>query len=57
MTPGEVARILVQAAARAGLDASTATPLRTGAHVIFELDGGIIPASGNPAAPTPPGAS
>ncbi|MEV3965140.1 aminoglycoside phosphotransferase family protein [Nocardia sp. NPDC050193] len=48
MTPASAAGILEQAAAHAGLDASTATPLRTGAHAIFELTGGIIARIGKP---------
>src|SRR5690606_31537767 len=48
MTPAPAAGTLEQAAAHVGLDASTATPLRTGAHAIFELDGGIIARIGKP---------
>ncbi|WP_280508709.1 phosphotransferase enzyme family protein [Nocardia flavorosea] len=48
MTPASAAGILEQAAAHAGLDASTATPLRAGAHAIFELDGEIIARIGKP---------
>jgi aminoglycoside phosphotransferase (APT) family kinase protein len=48
MTPASTAGILEQAAAHAGLDASTAIPLRTGAHAIFELTGGIIARIGKP---------
>ncbi|WP_036536987.1 phosphotransferase [Nocardia cyriacigeorgica] len=40
--------ILERAADVAGLDASTATPLRTGAHTIFELEDGIIARIGSP---------
>ncbi|WP_280398751.1 phosphotransferase family protein [Nocardia carnea] len=48
MTLASAAGILEQAAAHAGLDASTATPLRTGAHAIFEFAGGIIARIGKP---------
>ncbi|WP_068043496.1 aminoglycoside phosphotransferase family protein [Nocardia speluncae] len=48
MTPASTADILEQAATRAGLAASTATSLRTGAHAIFEFDGGIIARIGKP---------
>lgn len=48
MTLDSAAGILERAATHAGLDASTATPLRTGAHAIFELTGGIIARIGKP---------
>lgn len=48
MNSVSAAGILEQAAAHAGFDASTATPLRTGAHAIFELAGGIIARIGKP---------
>lgn len=48
MTLIPAADILEQAATRAGLDATTATPIRTGAHAIFELNGGIIARIGKP---------
>ncbi|WP_231390518.1 phosphotransferase enzyme family protein [Nocardia sp. CNY236] len=48
MIPDPIAGILEEAANYAGLDISTATPLRTGTHAIFELDGGIIARIGKP---------
>ncbi|MBF6414211.1 aminoglycoside phosphotransferase family protein [Nocardia cyriacigeorgica] len=40
--------MLERAAAAAGVDASAARPLRSGAHSIFEMRGGIVARIGNP---------